>query len=257
MKNHKHSTPKYPIEGLDRALRLLSLFRDEQELRLSHVREYLGVGQSTAHRLMAMLVYRGFAVQDLKTRIYRPGPELLTIGASISRNLENLRTAVQPVLKSLATASEETVHLGTLEGGDVRYLDCIESQTMLRVGGRVGRLSPAYASSLGKAMLSLLSDEVVTTLFPSPALPKITNRTNTKRSALLKELEGVREQGFAHNLEEVENGVASVAVAIEPYSRRQVFALSVAFPISRSSNSRITEYVDLLISAAARLAPLI
>ncbi|MCK6210773.1 IclR family transcriptional regulator [Georgenia sp. EYE_87] len=252
MQTPERAAPLYPIEGIDRALRVLLLFKDRRELTLSEVREHLDVGHSTAHRLMAMLLYRGFAVQDDRTRAYRAGPELFNIASAVADTFD-LRTAARPVLEQLARQTGETVHLGTLQGPEVLYVDCVESPALLRVSGRVGKLTPAYASSLGKAMLSTLTDESVLSLYPAQ-LEQLTERTLGSRAALLESLRQVRGAGFARNREEVELGVASVAVAVLPSSRSSVAALSVAAPLSRTSPERTDDHVALLRLASERLA---
>lgn len=65
--------PPYALDSVDNALRLLQMLRDVGALRLKDAAEELGTAPSTAHRLLAMLVYRGFAVQDEKRRYHR-GP---------------------------------------------------------------------------------------------------------------------------------------------------------------------------------------
>ncbi|MFH5824262.1 IclR family transcriptional regulator [Georgenia sp. AZ-5] len=169
----------------------------------------------------------------------------------------DLRAVARPVLEELATSCGETVHLGMLEDTHVRYLDCIESPALLRVGGRVGLRTPAYASSLGKAMLATLSDDAVRALFPEEDLPAVTARTVTTRSALLAELRRVRERGYAQNREEVEPGVASVAMAVPASARGVVAAMSVAAPVSRSSADRVRDHADFLTRATSRLADLL
>jgi IclR family transcriptional regulator, acetate operon repressor len=67
--------PAYLLESVDNALRLLQMLRDVGAVRLNQAATELGIARSTAHRLLAMLVYRGFAVQDEK-RIYHPGPAM-------------------------------------------------------------------------------------------------------------------------------------------------------------------------------------
>ncbi len=67
--------PAYLLESVDNALRLLQMLRDVGAVRLNQAANELGIARSTAHRLLAMLVYRGFAVQDEK-RIYHPGPAM-------------------------------------------------------------------------------------------------------------------------------------------------------------------------------------
>ena len=56
--------PQYPIESVDNALKLLLLLGEQPQIRLSEATRYLGVASSTAHRLLAMLSYRGFVRQD-------------------------------------------------------------------------------------------------------------------------------------------------------------------------------------------------
>ena len=56
--------PQYPIESVDNALKLVLLLGERPEIRMSEASRYLGVASSTAHRLLAMLQYRGFVRQD-------------------------------------------------------------------------------------------------------------------------------------------------------------------------------------------------
>ena len=65
--------PPYAIASVDHALRLAAMLQLEGGLTVSEVAGRLGVARSTAHRLLAMLVYRDFAVQD-ENRLYRAGP---------------------------------------------------------------------------------------------------------------------------------------------------------------------------------------
>ncbi|MER7685759.1 helix-turn-helix domain-containing protein [Streptomyces sp. NPDC097610] len=60
------------------ALRGVRLLHELDELRVTGVAERLGVVRSTAHRVLAMLVAEGFAVQD-RHKVHRPGPTLQAI----------------------------------------------------------------------------------------------------------------------------------------------------------------------------------
>ncbi|MGB8391431.1 helix-turn-helix domain-containing protein, partial [Mycobacterium sp.] len=51
--------PQYPIESVDNALRVLMMLVERSEIRLTEVSSHLSVASSTAHRLLAMLAYRG------------------------------------------------------------------------------------------------------------------------------------------------------------------------------------------------------
>ena len=225
--------PQYPIESVDNALRLLLMFRDRGEIRLSEAREALGVAQSTAHRLMAMLAYHDFVRQDPASRAYRAGPALIEVGLSVVRSMD-IRAIARPLLEELMEQIGETVHLATLEGAQARFLDAVESQRVLRVTGRTGRMLPAHATSVGKAMLAALPDEEIDHIYPAETLPSQTSRTITSKTALRAELAEVRKRGYASNAGESEDGVSSIGVAvINPATGRPVAAVSIAAPLSR------------------------
>lgn len=134
--------PQYPIESVDNVLRVLLLMGERQKLRLTDVSQYLGVASSTAHRLLAMLQFRGFVRQDTVTRSYVPGPGLDNLAFGVLRRLD-VRNRARPVLERLNADLQETVHLGRLEGADVHFIDSIESSRALRVGSRLGRAMAA------------------------------------------------------------------------------------------------------------------
>lgn len=78
----------YAIAAVDHALRLALLLQQEGPMRISDVAIRLEVSASTAHRLLAMLVYRGFAEQ-LPDRRYKGG----------------LRPAPRPTVRSAGLAA--------------------------------------------------------------------------------------------------------------------------------------------------------
>src|SRR5215218_3306850 len=115
--------PTYSIEAVDNALQLLQLLRDGGSLRLKDAASELGVAPSTAHRLLAMLVYRGFAVQD-ETRRYVPGPAMGAGPAGVSWT-RPLREISRPHMELLSAQTSETVNLMIRVGTKVRFLDTV------------------------------------------------------------------------------------------------------------------------------------
>ncbi len=230
--------PQYPIESVGNALRLLLMFRESPRLRLSDARDRLGVAHSTAHRLMAMLVYHGFVVQDPLSRTYGAGPALVDIGLSVVRAMD-IRSVARELLETLSAETHETVHLAQLEGAWVRFLDGVESDQALRVVSRTGLRLPAYATSVGKALLAELPYPQLIFLYPEEALPTPpTSRSLRSRTELEAELARVRELGYALNAGESEDGVNSVGVAVVHPDRGVVAALSIAAPAARMTPAR-------------------
>ena len=224
-------SPGYPISSVGNALRLLLLFREQQSVRLTEARDYLGVAHSTAHRLLAMLIQYGFVRQD-SSRAYRPGPMLVEIGLAVVQKMD-IRTQARPFLEALEGQFAETIHLTVLEGNLVRYVDAVESDRTLRVTARTGQLLPASCTSAGKALLAELSREQVRALYPTGELPSQTPHSLKTMDALEQALDRVRQQGYATNQEESEDGVGSVAIALVNAANRPVAAIAVAVPVNR------------------------
>ncbi len=180
--------------------------------------EYLSVASSTAHRVLAMLQYRGFVRQSSSSRAYEPGPALTEIAFSVLRQID-VREQVRPLLDGLAAHYGETVHLARLDGSLVSFVDAVESDRAVRVGSRMGKTLPAHASASGKVLLSLLPDEAVVALYPREELEPLTPHTLSTRTALLEDLDRIRKRGYASGLQESEDGVIAVAVPLGTYRR--------------------------------------
>ena len=236
--------PQYPIESVDNALQVLVLLAQRPTLRVTDVSNYLGVASSTAHRLLAMLQYRGFARQDLSTRCYVPGPILDALAYELLRR-SDVRALARPVLVRLNEDLAETVHFGQLEGTQVRFVDSIESSRALRVASRLGRAMPAHCTSTGKALLAALPEAAVRALYSDEDLPRLTPRSIGTRSALLAALRRVRARGYATSHEESEEGVSSVAIWLRS-PRSATLAVNVSVPVSRMSDTLLESIVARL-----------
>ncbi|GAB2962119.1 IclR family transcriptional regulator [Amycolatopsis acidiphila] len=237
--------PQYPIESVDNALRILLLLGERSELRLTDVAEFLGVASSTAHRLLAMLQYRGFIRQEGRSKAYRPGTALTGVAFSILQRFD-VRETVRPFLERLRAELEETVHLGILDGTTVRFIDAIESPKAVRVGSRLGQSMPANCTSTGKAMLSLLSLDDVRRMYPDEELEGLTSNSIRSRTELELELEAIRRRGYATSSEESEESVASVAVAFPPGTSPVSLALNVSVPVIRMTRTDVRRIGELL-----------
>jgi DNA-binding IclR family transcriptional regulator len=157
-------------------------------------------------------------------------------------------------MDEIAAATEETVHLGRLEGPDVIYTAKRESKHPLRMHSAVGRRLPAYATSLGRAMLAEQPEDVRAALIPAKIEP-LTSHATTDRGTLLAIIEKAKQVGYAEESEESCLGVRCFGVAL-PFSRASIDALSVAVPISRLDKAREDYIIESLLSVKARLSAL-
>ncbi|MEE6164840.1 MULTISPECIES: IclR family transcriptional regulator [unclassified Mycolicibacterium] len=215
--------PTYLLESVDNALQLLQALRDVGALRLKDAAAQLDIAPSTAHRLLAMLVYRGFAVQDEK-RTYHPGPAM---GAGPAQHgwTREFTDVCRPHMETLALACGETVNLVIRVGTQVRFLTSVESNAMLRVGDRQGQVLPADRTAGGRALLAELDDNALARLYADLSAGEL--------AEFRHELAGIRRAGFALNVELTEEGVAAFGAAVHNRSGRAVGAVTIAVPIIR------------------------
>jgi DNA-binding IclR family transcriptional regulator len=244
--------PQYPIESVDNALKLLLLLGEQPQIRLSEATRYLGVASSTAHRLLAMLTYRGFVRQDPVSKAYLPGPSLTGVAFAIFSRID-IQGAATPVLRRLSDQLRETIHVGMLDGAHVRFVAAVEGPAAVRVASRLGRTMPAHCTSTGKVMLAQLSHTELHQLLPDEQLERITARSIGSRAELETELCRTRERGYAINREESEDGVASVAVPIATRAPGLRLALNAAAPQHRLDNPQYSAVAAALVNAAKEI----
>jgi DNA-binding IclR family transcriptional regulator len=248
--------PQYPIESVDKALRVLLLLGERSELRLTEVSEYLNVASSTAHRLMAMLQYRGFMRQDPQSKVYRPGTALTGVAFSILQRFD-VRETLRPLIEQLNRELAETVHLALLDGTTVRFIEAIESPQAVRVASRLGRSMPAHCTSSGKAILSTLSTEELHRLYPQEKLPPLTPNSLSTRTELEADLARSARRGYATSNEESENGVGSVAVAIPPRQTPMRLAVNVSVPVGRLGAAEVRRMAGIMQAGVRQAAALL
>jgi DNA-binding IclR family transcriptional regulator len=244
--------PQYPIESVDNALKLLLLLGERPEIRLSEATRYLGVAPSTAHRLLAMLAYRGFVRQDPVSKAYLPGPSLTGVAFAIFGRVDIQRSAA-PIMRALSEQLRETIHIGMLDGAHVHFVAAVEGPSAVRVASRLGRTMPAHCTSTGKALLAQLPEAELRQLLPGEKLERITAHSIGSRAQLEAELLRVRERGYAVNREESEEGVASVAVPIPTRAPGLRLALNAAAPQNRLASAQYPSVAAALVKAAKEI----
>lgn len=220
------------LASVDNALRILHLLRRNGPLRLAEIADGLGVGSSTAHRLVSTLREQRFVRQEAPGKRYELGPAMLfTAGTSA---VEHSVATATPVMAKLRDAVEETVHLSVLRGTDVIFLTSAESNRLVRVTTRVGRRPKAHATAAGKVLLAELDDDRFLELYPEEHLETLTPRTRAHRAQLRDELSQVRAEGYARSLGESEADMYTIAVPLHRPDGGVICALAISAPHSRA-----------------------
>ena len=243
--------PAYAVTSVDHALRLAVMLQLEGPMTVSAAAERLGVARSTAHRLLSMLVYRDFAVQE-EDRTYRAGP-VLELATDAHSDLGALRAASLGPLRQLSDTLDETVNLSVRTGTTCRFLLSVEGSQALRVTSREGMVFPAHEVTGGLIALAALSDEQVESLY---AQERYAGRPEARpdMARLFKDLNAVRRTGVAVNLERSERGLAAVGVPVRDSAGDTVAAVSLSMPTVRYEPERVGGIVAALKAASTAIS---
>lgn len=241
MTSPSKNPPAYAISSVDHALRIAAMLQLEGALSVAEVAARLGVARSTAHRLLQMLVYRDFAVQD-ETRTYHAGP-VLELAAHSQSETARIRAAGLPHLRRLVDIFEESANLAIRTGDTVRFIGSVESRQALRVGSREGMVFAAATTTAGLLLLAELPPDELAELYSDA----------DELARLRSELAIVRRNGFAVNHERSERGVVAVGVPLRSRRGEVVAGLSISMPGARYEKSQLPTLVAVLKRAASAI----
>jgi DNA-binding IclR family transcriptional regulator len=240
--------PDLSVRKVKSAVRTVELLeylaeRHDDPARLREISDALDMPRSSAHALLRTLVRQGWVRSDPSGTLYGIGIRALLVGTSYLDSDPYL-PLITPFLEDLRAELDETFHLGRLDGTDIVYLATRESQQYTRTSSRVGRRLPAYATSLGKALLAerfgTQRDEHV-----PAALKRLTPQTITDRVQLDHALDDVRVRGYACDDQENTVGLRCFAVPLR-YCRPAQDAISASVPVDRLDPHRERDIVDAL-----------
>jgi IclR family pca regulon transcriptional regulator len=117
----------------------------------------------------------------------------------------------------------------------------------------VGARLPAYCTSMGRVLLSGLSEEERAAYLKSASLTRMTPKTITERAALNDAILKTEADGFAIADEELELGLRSIAVPVRDRSGRIVAAMNVSTQSARFSVAEMKKQIlPALLEATAR-----
>jgi IclR family KDG regulon transcriptional repressor len=244
----------YTLSSVRNAARLLCAFSpSETELGVGELARRLGLAKSTVFRLLATLAAERLVEKNPRTGKYRLGLKLYELGAIVSTHLD-LHEAVATYIDDLRNKTGETVHVAILDGDEVVYVERRESPQTLRLWGRVGHRNRAHRTSTGKVLLAHLPPDELDRVLARRPLDAKTPHTITDPEVLKRELDRVRRQGWAINVNESEVGVASVAAPIRDASGKVVAAISVAGPTLRFTPQAVQRFVAETTATAAAIS---
>lgn len=212
------------------------------------------LSRATLHRMLRQLTNEGMLAYDPDQQTYRVGLRLMRLAHSAWANTTLAGTAGD-ALDALGEAVNETIHLAVLDNYQVLYVDKRLPARSVQMYSSPGKIGPAYCTGVGKAMLAYLSDSHLEQAIAAQSFQKHTETTLTTPDALKRDLQEIRERGYAYDAEEHEPTIICIAVPILNRRKEAIGALSVTSTTGLTTLEKMTElYGDVLKQTALRIA---
>lgn len=236
----------HPIQSVRRAVRVIEQLAGEKSpIAIGQLSKKTGLHVSTTHRLLATLKVDGFVQQDPTSGRYSLGSRLIFLGQQYLEGLD-LRHVARPFLEELSEQTGETANLVVLNQGEALYLDKVEAGLGLRISSRIGGRAPLHCTAAGKILLAAMSEVERSQWLAGHRLVALTARSLTDASSLQGELERVRQQGFALDMEECEEGAHCIAAPVTSSRGETAAAVSLSGPSIRMPSCRMQELASLV-----------
>ena len=241
------------IRSIDRTLQILELFSLEKpEWGVTEISKALNIYKSNVHNVLTTLAEKGFVIKDSKTDKYKLGIKFFELGSIVIKNMD-LRKIAHPYMEKLLKEFNETVHLGILVEGEILSIEQEESGQSLSPRIFIGKRAPLHCTGIGKAIMAYLPKDKFAFTIKEIGLIRYTEGTISNEEELEKELEKIREQGYAVDNMEHEEGVRCVAGPIRDYTGKVSASLSVSGPAFRINENnvpniakKVKEYCDYI-----------
>lgn len=242
------------VQSVDRTLSILEVISDyEDGLGITDISEKVGLHKSTVHRLLATLIHKGYVRQNDETNRYELTLKLFELGNKKIEKM-NIVTVAKPFIQELMEKTNEVIHLVIGEEAEIIYVAKVEPQKTIRMYSSIGKRIPMYCTSVGKSMMSYMSDEEVEKIWSISPIKKLTENTIVNLEDFKEHLKIVREKRYAIDEQENEIGIRCIGASVLDYKGNVCGAVSISGSIISFTEDKIEEFSKLLIEYARNIS---
>lgn len=247
----RDSSNQYALVSLERAIAILLTFSYRQpELSFTEICDLNALKKASAKRLLSTLEQQGLVRRNEDGK-YTLGATLVELGALASDQL-TLPKVGRSEVKWLCNQTGETVILVEWTGSEQSYVLKAEGHGAVRVASHVETRRAVYYG-LGRTILAFLPPHEVDALLPE-TLPPYTDRSITSKEMFLKELDAIRQRGYAIDNRESLPGAIGVGAPIFKRGARVCGFIGVLAPAIDEAHEQIDRVARLASEAASRIS---
>ena len=245
----KEKPPSWFSESLARGLLVIRAFdASAQRLRPTDVAKRTGLNRAAARRYMLTLQDLGYLGSDDDRFFLRP--KVLDLGYAYISSMQ-IDRLVQPFLNDLSARTHESSSFAVLESDEVLFIarSSPEKTQILQISVSIGGRVPAYATSLGHALLSGLPEEEFDRYLRSL---KGASKLPISPRDLKTSIEKARKQGWVLVSNILTNGIVGIAAPVRYPDGTLMGSINVA-NYGAGNPKLVKDHVPQLLEAAASL----
>ena len=254
-RNRKAEEPAEDGSGsVERALAVLEAVADRASgVSNADLHRKLKIPKSSASYILRAPVKHGYLRRDRETNRYYLGLKVVGLSHRALAALD-VREIAEPVLRQLVDTTQLTAHVAIYDREEAVYVEKIDAPGFVKMNTWVGRRLQLHSTSVGKVLAAFMPREEMEAMLSGRGLYGRTPRTVTSVPKLLKELERVREQGYALDDEENSLGVRCIAAPIFNAEGQIEAALGVSGTTHQFERPQVPKMAELVKAAARKIS---
>lgn len=203
-------------------------------LTVSGLARALGRDKSSVSRQLKPLVDLGLVERD-EAGLHRLGWKLFAVAAQAGD--QRLLLLAPPVMRQLATALGERVHLSIRRNEDVFTIVSEGPQQVIEANVWVGRAVPIWCTSSGRALLFDHTPEEIRALIEKSFSKGPGSEAPQTVDEVVRRVDKARLQGYALVVDEFEDGLSGAAAPVRDVHGRIVAAINISAPSFRIADN--------------------
>lgn len=231
-------------------LQLLS--RSKKPLSLKELSAQCGYPKSTVFGLLTTMRTYDVVTQTPDGK-YSLGLRLFEYGRQVERSWD-ISLVARPYMEHLCQQTGASVVLSVCEGGSVVTLDQAETRGGLHIVSDVGSRLPLYCTSQGKVFLANMSRAGAEALLRAQPMTQFTPHTVTDPSALMREIETCRANGYAIENGEYKIGLRSISAPVYTVEGKVRYAVGVIGMFRSTHSDEFHAAVEQVCATASMLS---
>lgn len=196
-----------------------------EELTVSQVSRLTGLTPATARRSLYTLAELGYL--ERCERRFVMSARILNLASAYLRSTRS-EEVLLPELRNLVSRFGDASSISIYDKGSVLYIAHYSEQRATRRMASVGTRYPAYATSMGKVLLSAMEPSAFQAYLDTVELQALTSHTVTSRQDLMAQITLCRARGYGASRDELDYGVTAIAVPIRSPQGVTVAALNTS-----------------------------